>query len=311
VEGEAQSLTDKRRGGGRSTAGEQGCVVPGGTLFVPGERISVTFDDSVAYEGTVTGDGGRSQQGRRTYSVHFDDGDKADDVLEGEMCRAPLFQVGDRVSVPFEGDVYAGTVDGLTRDADGATPLIYTVSFDDGERLTDISEDEMTRLTWQGGSTKPAGMSGEALSASDALRGPKALKVNDRLRVWWHVGKCYDGVVLETNTLLDSDCQPSLAFRVAYDDGDVIRHMLGDFPFEKLPHSTRQAIQHHGPTEASLTNSPKVSHARKATWKAEVAPTRHTRVSGDLAPPPLVFQAGKKRKGVDGQRSRPLRPRAS
>ena len=37
----------------------------------------------------------------------------------------------------------------------------------------------MTRLTWQGGDTKPAGMSGLPLSASDALRGPKALKANE------------------------------------------------------------------------------------------------------------------------------------
>ena len=46
--------------------------------------------------------------------------------------------------------------------------------------------------------------------------------------MWWAAGTSYDGVVTEVTSLLGVDCRPTLAFRVAYDDGDDYRHVLGD-----------------------------------------------------------------------------------
>lgn len=64
--------------------------------------------------------------------------------------------------------------------------------------------------------------------------GDACSQVDDRLRVWWEEDKWYDGVVTECVTQLDVDCRPTLAFRVAYDDGDDRRHLLDDYPLEKL-----------------------------------------------------------------------------
>ena len=52
----------------------------------------------------------------------------------------------------------------------------------------------------------PMGASGESVGYVTALRGPLALKVGERLRVWWEPRKKYDGVVIELHHLLGSDC---------------------------------------------------------------------------------------------------------
>ena len=56
----------------------------------------------------------------------------------------------------------------------------------------------------------------------------------DRLRIWWEEDTPYEGTVTECATQLGVDCKLTLAFRVAYDDGDDVRHVLGDYPLEKL-----------------------------------------------------------------------------
>ena len=73
-----------------------------------GARVLVRFDDNVQYPGTVKAR--RTQEdGPPLYSVHFDDGDALDDVAEDEMTPAPRYAVGDRISVDFSGESYAGT----------------------------------------------------------------------------------------------------------------------------------------------------------------------------------------------------------
>lgn len=117
-------------------------------------------------------------------------------------------------------------------------PLLYTVEFDDGERLSDLTDEELTRLK-----SHPKAMPTsiqEELPYEAALKGPRAIKVDDRVRIWWQSDHCYDGVVTECETLLGVDCRPTLSFRVAYDDGDDHRHVLGDFPLEKLKQSTKR-----------------------------------------------------------------------
>lgn len=128
-------------------------------------------------------------------------------------------------------------VDGVVRGG-GGHPLQYIVEFDDGERLSDIREDELTRLRYQP-KQMPSRIT-ELLSIDAALKGPRAIKVHDRLRVWWQEDQCYDGVVTECASLLGVDCKPTLAFRVAYDDGDDLRHVFGDFPLEKLTQTTKR-----------------------------------------------------------------------
>ena len=54
-----------------------------------------------------------SSQGRGLYAVHFDDGQELDDVAEEEIAALHRFAIGDRVSVPFNGEDYPGTVDGV------------------------------------------------------------------------------------------------------------------------------------------------------------------------------------------------------
>ena len=129
-------------------------------------------------------------------------------------------------------------VDGVVSDAASDGSLLYIVEFDDGERLTDVREDELHRLKYQP-KQMPSKIN-EPLDVDEALSGPRAIKVNDRLRIWWEEDKCYDGVVSECSTLLGVDCRPTLAFRVLYDDGDDFRHVLGDYPLEKLTQTTRR-----------------------------------------------------------------------
>ena len=106
----------------------------------------------------------------------------------------------------------------------------------------------------------------EPLSIDDALKGPWAIKVNDRLRVWWREDKCYDGVVTECTTMIGVDCRPTLAFRMAYDDGDDFRHVLGDFPLEKLTKMTKR------PEPARHTRVTPKELAGKRTRDAAPAP---------------------------------------
>jgi len=234
----------------------------------------------VSYAGTVVAHAGTDRQGRGLYAVHFDDGQELDDVAEEEIAALHRFAVGDRVSVPFNGEDYPGTVDGVVergteferqasgraRSTDKPRPLLYVVEFDDGERHSDIAEEELTRLKWEGASM-PLSTTGEAVTFLTALRGPQAVKAGDRLRVWWEPLKCYDGVVIEVHHHMGPDCRPTIAFRVAYDDGDVCRHFIGDFPLEKLPADPERSRRR--PKDAKQEASPRLE------------PLRTTRVSKD------------------------------
>jgi hypothetical protein len=165
-------------------------------------------------------------------------------------------------------------VDGVV-SAGADQPLLYAVAFDDGERLTDVREEELTRLKYQ-----PKNMPSrihEPLSYEDALRGPKAIKVHDRLRVWWEEKRGYEGVVTECSTLLGVDCRPTLAFRVAYDDGDDIRHVLGDYPLEKLTQITKrpEPLRHTRVTPRELSGKRTRADAADATLAPSKAGRSH------------------------------------
>ena len=117
-------------------------------------------------------------------------------------------------------------------------PLLYTVEFDDGEHHNDIREEEIEKLRYQ---PKPMPEKiQEPLTFEQAMSGPKAIKVGDRLRLWWEEDQAYEGTVTELESLLGRDCKPTISFRVAYDDGDDQRHVLGDFPLEKLTKDTKR-----------------------------------------------------------------------
>lgn len=171
--------------------------------------------------------------------------DELDDVAESEMKIAARFRKGDRVTVDFSGDAYAGTVMALVmRDPTAGGKPVYAVEFDDGERHEDVVEEEMTKLSkkdeaelWQpppppDPNVRPI----ELLTPEEALGpGPKMIKVDDRLRVWWEDTEWYDGTVTEVEKRLGVDCKPTVAYRVVYDDGDDFTHVLGDYPLERLP----------------------------------------------------------------------------
>ena len=129
-----------------------------------------------------------------------------------------------------------------------------------GERIIDITEDEISRLQWEGGAYPPHALAPGVVHAS-LLSGPNRMKVKDRLRVWWHEGRSYDGEVVEVSRLLGADCKPTLTFRVHYDDGDELRHVLGDFPIEALPRGPRPKSSGGG-GGAGLPHSPKKSRPR-------------------------------------------------
>ena len=95
---------------------------------------------------------------------------------------------------------------------------VAPVEFDDGEHHNDIREEEIEKLRYQ---PKPMPEKIlEPLTFEQAMSGPKAIKVGDRLRLWWEEDQAYEGTVTELESLLGRDCKPTISFRVAYDDGD-------------------------------------------------------------------------------------------
>ena len=193
----------------------------------------------------------------------------------------PGFAVDDRVSVEFSGRDYPGTITEVLGQEDGkedgneGTELLYVVSFDDGEVLRDVRDEELTRLSFQ--QTMPKEITDQLLYEA-ALSGPRALKVGDRLRVWWE-DTCYEGTVTECTPQLGVDCRPTLALRIAYDDGDDQRHMLDDFPLEKISKDTVRAEpqRHTRVTPKELTG--KRTRSEGAASATAAAPAAATKVA--------------------------------
>jgi len=194
------------------------------------------------------------------------------------MTAHARFAKGNRISVDFSGEPFAGTVTAV--QGDGGPPrhrLTYAVEFDDGEILRDLKEEEMTKLGWE--PPDPNVEPGELLAVEEAMKGPKAIKVDDRVRVWWEENEWYDGLVTEVQTKLGVNCRPTLAFRVLYDDGDDFRHTLGDYPLEKLTNRKGGKVRAERPEPMRLT---------RVTPKDAVTGSKRTRSSeqteGALAP---------------------------
>ena len=80
--------------------------------------------------------------------------------------------------------------------------------FDDGERLTDVRESELTRVRYKSSAPAPPRLKAP-LSVQEAKHGPDALQLGERLRVWWRFDAAYCGVVSELTTLIDAECASS------------------------------------------------------------------------------------------------------
>ena len=81
VRGDVRALETRRE---TSVSPSTHAVTPSSVGFVPGARVLVRFDDGADYAGTVFGVHG-AEPAARLYTVHFDDGDKLDDVAAHEM----------------------------------------------------------------------------------------------------------------------------------------------------------------------------------------------------------------------------------